>query len=111
MLNINKRLFVLFALLAVSACSSDKPKIIQASGSMPDIRVTVGMATQVEMPNAGRVQSVAVGDPSLVSAERDADVVSLVAKGGVGETNLIIRSREEDGDIKIYQYRIIVQGR
>ena len=108
---IKKMSLVLLSVLALSACSSSQPKIIQATTGMPDIRVTVGMATQVEMPDRGRVQSVAVGDPSLVSAEQATDVVSIVAKGGSGETNLIIRSRDEDGDLKVYQYRVIVQGR
>lgn len=97
--------------LALSACASSQPKIIQATTGMPDIRITVGMATQIEMPDQGRVQSVAVGDPALLSAEQATDVVSLVAKGSAGETNLIIRSRNEDGDLKVYQYRVIIQGR
>lgn len=105
-----KYAFILLSFLAISACASQQPKIIQATSGMPDIRVTVGMATQIEMPDSGRVVSVAVGNPSLVSAEQSTDVVSLVPKGGEGETNLIIRSRADDGEIKIYQYRVIVQG-
>jgi uracil phosphoribosyltransferase len=69
------------------------------------------MATQVEMPEDNKVQSVVVGDPELLTATQSGDVVSLVAKGGAGETNLIIRARESDGDIKVYQYRITVQVR
>lgn len=106
-----KSILTFVSLVALAACSSSQPKIIQATTGMPDIRVTVGMATQIEMPDQGRVQSVAVGDPSLVSAEQATDVVSIVAKGGAGETNLIIRSRDEDGKIKVYQYRVIVTGR
>jgi|GEM_PF-901553 len=102
---------LLLVLLAACACASSSPKIIQASTNMPDIRITVGMATQVEMPDQGRVQSVAVGDPSIVKAEQATDVVSLIATGGIGETNLIIRSRDDDNELHVYQYRIIVQGR
>jgi len=108
---IKKSFLALVAMLALTACASSQPKIIQATTGMPDIRVTVGMATQIEMPDAGRVQSVAVGDPSIVTAERDSDVVSLIAKNGAGETNLIIRSRDDDGKIKLYQYRVIVMAR
>ena len=106
-----KTILVLASVFALSACAASQPKIIQATTGMPDIRVTVGMATQIEMPDSGRVQSVAVGDPSIVTAERDSDVVSLIAKGGAGETNLIIRSRGDDGKINLYQYRVIVTGR
>lgn len=99
----------LIAFLALTACAPDQPRVIQASGNSPDISVTVGMATQVEMPDRGRVQTIVVGNPSLVTAEKDGDVVNLMAKGGAGETNLIIRSRDDDGDIKLYQYHITVQ--
>ncbi|MDD3181847.1 MAG: pilus assembly protein N-terminal domain-containing protein [Alphaproteobacteria bacterium] len=106
-----KSVLILSSVLALAACSSAQPRIIQATAGMPDIRVTVGMATQIEMPDSGRVQSIAIGDPSLVSAEQATDVVSIIAKGSSGETNLIIRSRDEDGDINVYQYRVIVQAR
>lgn len=102
---------VLVAFFALAACAANQPRIIQSSSGSPEITLTTGMATQIEMPDQGRVQTVAVGDPSLVTAEKDADVVSLVAKGGAGETNLIVRARAEDGEIKLYQYRIIVQAR
>lgn len=106
----SRRLFLAsLALLGLAACSSSAPRVIQASSSAPDMRITVGMATQVEMPNDGHVQSVTVGDPTLLSAEQAGDVVNLVAKAK-GETNMIIRSRE-DGDTKVYQYRITIQGR
>jgi len=100
-----------FSLTTLVACASSQPKIIQATTGMPDIHVTVGMATQIEMPDEGRVQSIAVGNPAILAAEQATDVVSLVAKGGEGETNLIIRSRGDDGKIKIYQYRVIIQAR
>jgi Flp pilus assembly secretin CpaC len=102
---------ILIASLALAACASNTPRIIQASSGAPDIHMTVGMATQVEMPDSGRVQSVTVGDPSLVTAEQAGDVVNLVAKTGAGQTNMIIRSRDEDGNVKVYQYHIDVQGR
>ena len=85
--------------------------IEQASDDMPEVRLTEGMATQIELPSSGRVQSVATGNPALVSADRTDNVVNLVPKEGSGETNLIIRSMDEDGHVKIYQYRLIVQAR
>lgn len=100
---------VLVVSLAVTACASSAPRVIQASGNAPDLVLTKGMATQIEMPDAGRVQSVVVGDPSLVTADQSADVVNLVAKGASGETNLIIRARDSDNQIKVYQYHITVQ--
>jgi Flp pilus assembly secretin CpaC len=100
---------VLMVSLALAACASHSPRVIQASSDASDIRLSKGLATQVEMRDEERVQSVAVGDPSLVSAEQSSDVVTLVAKGNAGETNLIIRARDEDHRIKVYQYHIIVQ--
>jgi formamidopyrimidine-DNA glycosylase len=106
-----KSAIIMLACLGLAACASSSPRVIQATSGMPDIHLTVGMATQIEMPEEGRVQSITVGDPSLVSAEQNADVVNLVAKGGAGETNLIIRSRDSDDRIKVYQYHIYVQMR
>ena len=103
----SKALF--FVSLALVACAPNQPQVIQSTGSTPEVRLTVGMATQIEMPDQGRVQSILVGNPALVSAEEGADIVNLSAKGGAGETNLIIRSRDESGSIKVYQYHIIVQ--
>jgi hypothetical protein len=104
-----KHTAILFVTLALAACASSSPRIIQATPGMPDIHLTVGMATQLEMPDSGRVQSVTVGNPSLVTADQAGDVVNLVAKGTMGETNLIIRSRDDDGKIKVYQYHVYVQ--
>ena len=106
-----KKMAAVTMLALLAACSSASPRIIQATSGMPDIHLTVGMATQIEMPDSGRVQSITVGNPTLVSADQASDVVNLVAKGGSGETNLIIRSREDTGSIKVYQYRVIVQER
>jgi len=108
---LKKSATALIALFLLAACSSSSPRIIQATSGMPDIHLTVGMATQIEMPDSGRVQFVAVGNPALVTVEQNADVVSLMGKGGSGETNLIIRSRDDDGHIKVYQYRVIMQER
>ena len=94
--------------LALAACSSVQPKVIQASSGSPNISMTVGLATQIEMPDEGRVQSIIVGNPALVTAEQAGDVVNLVGKGD-GETNLIIRSRDEDNKVKVYQYHITIQ--
>ena len=104
-----KKSAALIAFLALAACASSQPRVIQATSASPEITLKIGMATQIEMPDAGRVQSITVGNPTLVSAEQNADVVNLLAKGGTGETNLIIRSRDEDGKTKVYQYHITVQ--
>jgi hypothetical protein len=108
-----KSAVLLAASLALAACSStpDQPHIIQASPNSPQIYLTPGMATQIEMPDAARVQSLTVGNPSLVTAEQNADVVSLSAKeGAAGETNLIIRARNDAGEVRLYQYHITIQG-
>ncbi len=88
-----KKLLALSACVALLACASpDKPHVIQVSGDMPEIRLTSGMATQIELPEEGHVQSVVTGNPALVTAERSYNVVNLIPKAGSGETlNLIIR--------------------
>lgn len=108
---LKKTTAIMITFLAVTACSSSSPRIIQSTSDMPEIRLIVGKATQIEMPDSGRVQSVTVGNPALVTAEQSSDVVNLIAKGGAGETNLIIRSREDDSHVKVYQYNITVQER
>lgn len=99
---------ILFTCLSLAACAANKPNIIQASAGSPDIAMTVGMATQIEMPDQGRVSSITVGNPTMVTAEQASEVVNLIAKEP-GETNLIIRSHDEDGKVKVYQYHITVQ--
>lgn len=98
--------------VALSACSSstDMPHVVQATVGMPEVRLTQGMATQIEMPAKARVQSLTVGNPSLLTAERADDIVNLMPKDGSGETNLIVRAVDEEGHSKVYQYRIIVQA-
>ncbi|MDP9128001.1 MAG: hypothetical protein M3N08_07075 [Pseudomonadota bacterium] len=97
--------------LALSACASEAPRVVQASSSSPEIRLKSGLAAQVEMPHGMHVQSVVVGNPSLLSAERADTVVNLIPKEGSGETNLIARAVDEDGEAKVYQYRLFVQDR
>lgn len=99
---------VLLTALALAGCASSAPRVIQAKTGSEEINLKVGMAAQVEMPSEGRVQAVVVGDPSIVSAEQAGEAVNLIAKGGPGETNLIIRSKE-DGATKVYQYKVIVE--
>ncbi len=106
-----KAVLALFLCLALDACASDKPRVIQASNDMTAIHLTSGMATQVEIPNGRHVRSVVVGNPSLVTADHDSDVVSLVPKEGTGETNLIVRAADDSGEVQVYQYKVIVQGR
>ena len=105
-----KPVVALIAFLALAACASSQPRVIQTSAASPEVVLTVGMATQVEMPDARRVQSITVGNPNLVTAEQSGDVVNLLAKGESGQTNLIIRARDEDGHVKVYQYHVVVQG-
>jgi type IV secretory pathway VirB9-like protein len=105
-----KHILTAALLLALSACASSQPRVIQASSGSSEIRLTTGMVTQIEMPDSGRVQSVTVGNTSLVSAEQSGDVVNLSPKAGAGETNLIIRSRDDDGRTQVYQYHITVQA-
>lgn len=100
-----------FFFLSLAACSTAQPRVIQASSGSPNVTLTVGMATQIEMPEDARVTSVVVGNSSLVTAEEAGDVVNLSANSGEGETNLIIRARDGGGKTRIYQYRVTVQGR
>ncbi len=99
-------------LLAVScmlaACATSQPRIVQATKDMPEVDLTPGMATQIELPDATHVKSVVTGNPALVTAERTDNLVNLVPKAGAGTTNLIVRSVDDDGDTKLYQYRIVV---
>ena len=105
-----KSAVALAAILALAACSSDQPRVIQVTADSPQITLKTGMATQIEMPDAGHVQSVTVGNPELVSADQKDDVVNLLAKAGSGETNLIVRSRDDAGHTNVYQYHLTVQG-
>ncbi len=104
-----KSAIVVAASLMLAACASGQPRIVQATADMQEIRLTPGMATQVELPDSMHVKSVVTGNPALVTAERADNIVSLVPKAGAGETNLIVRSVDDDGDAKVYQYRLIVQ--
>ncbi|MGE3623914.1 MAG: pilus assembly protein N-terminal domain-containing protein [Bdellovibrionales bacterium] len=107
---LKKRHLVLFLTLGLSACASGEPRIIQPDANSPEIRLRVGVATQIELPESMHAQSVVTGNPSLVAAERTANVVNLIP-AAAGETNLIVRGREDDGDVKVYQYRLLVQER
>ena len=104
-----KSALLLGACVALAACAENQPRIIQASANSPQINVTVGLATQIEMPNESRVTTITVGNPSLVTAEQAGDVVSLTAKGDAGTTNLIVRAHDDSGNTKVYQYYITVQ--
>jgi Flp pilus assembly secretin CpaC len=96
-------------IIGFTACSSSEPKVIQATSDSPLIRLAVGMATEIEVPADSRVRSVAVGNPSMVTATNSSDVVNLISTGKIGETNLIIRCADSDGQIKVYQYRIVIE--
>jgi type IV secretory pathway VirB9-like protein len=106
-----KPALILLCCIALSACASDEPRVIQPSTDMKDIHLTGGMATQIEMPAGERVQSVVTGNPSLVIADKADNIVNLVPTEKSGETNLIVRTvNRNGGDSKVYQYRVIVQG-
>jgi len=108
---IKKFLAALCAVLVLDACASSAPRVVQATRDLEEIRLVPGMATQIEMPANERVHSVTVGNPALVTAERTADVVSLMANGAPGETNLIIRGSDSEGRTRVHQYRITVEAR
>ena len=112
MLDVLKKTFIaMLCGVALAACSSapEMPRVVQASPNMPEVRLISGMATQIEMPASGRVTSVTTGNPALVTAERGDGIVNLLPKEGSGETNLIIRSINEEGQTSVYQYRLIVE--
>ena len=96
-------------MLAACASSNDVPRVVQAKPGMEEIRLVSGMATQIEIPNNARVQSITVGNPELVSTERGDGIVNLMPKNGTGETNIIVRSVDDEGRSKVYQYRLIIQ--
>ncbi len=103
---------LLVSCLALAACASEKPHVVQAQADLPEVRLIGGMATQIEMPDSERVQSLVTGNPGLVTAERTEGVVNLIPKEGAsGETNLIVRAVDEDGHPEVYQYRLIVEQR
>ncbi len=105
----NRSAFILLPLFILVSCASETPHVVQVSADAPDISLTKGMATQVEMPEGERVQSVVTGNPSIVTAEKADNVVNLVPGSNSGETNLIVRALDRDNHSKVYQYRIIVQ--
>ena len=53
-----KTAILIFSCLTLAACASDEPRIVQASADAKELRLTGGMATQIEMPSGQRVQSV-----------------------------------------------------
>jgi hypothetical protein len=104
-------LATLVAVLALAGCSSSSPKVIQATADLEEVRLIQGMATQIEMPAGERVQTVTIGNPRMVAAERSGDVVSLLGGEGTGETNAIIRTVDAGGRSRVYQYRVVVMAR
>ncbi len=109
---LKKTIAISVALMALSACASNNtPRIIQTMPGAQEVHLTSGIATQVEMPDNSRVQSVVIGNPSLATAEQSGNLVNLLAKSGSGETNMIIRSIDEDGRSHVDQYRVTVSDR
>lgn len=100
------------ALALLAACGgAPKPRVIQSTSATEVIRLVPGMATQIELPAGERPVSTRVGDAELVEAVRDGDVVTLTAKGGEGETNVLVRTSGADGKPGTYQYRLSVSPR
>jgi hypothetical protein len=106
-----KTIILAAGLLALASCASSQPRIIQSSGNNQDVHIAQGMATQIEMPDNGRVQTMTVGNPGLVDASQSGDVVTLLGKDKAGETNLIIRARDDSGDMHVYQYHVTVDSK
>jgi type IV secretory pathway VirB9-like protein len=106
-----KSAIILLSCFILTACAEDKPHVVQTSADTPAVHLTEGIATQIEMPEGERVQSVVTGNPSLVVAEREDNVVNLIPGKGAGETNLIVRATDEGRRSKVYQYRLIVESR
>jgi type IV secretory pathway VirB9-like protein len=104
-----KKPAALFFCFALAACASPEPKVVQIAPDAQVVNLTPGTATQIEMPDGERVQSVVTGKPSLVIADKADNVVNLVPGDGTGETNLIVRVKDSDNRSKVSQYRIIVQ--
>jgi hypothetical protein len=48
-----------------------------------------------------------VGNPDLVIANSSGDVVGLSARGE-GETNILVRVMDRDGEPRVHKYRLIV---
>jgi type IV secretory pathway VirB9-like protein len=61
------RAAVLAALIAaapLAACAGDpQPKIVQSTTADQEIRMSAGLATQIELPKGERVVNVTVGNP------------------------------------------------
>ena len=93
--------------LAAAACASDKPHVVELTRDTEEIRLTSGMATQIEMPDGEHVKSVVTGNPALVVAEAADDVVNLIPEKP-GETNLIVRVTDSGREAKVYQYRVYI---
>ncbi|HUY68710.1 MAG TPA: pilus assembly protein N-terminal domain-containing protein [Alphaproteobacteria bacterium] len=98
---------ILLPCLLLCACA-DSPKVVQTSSDASKIHMIVGQAAQVAMPYGERVQSAIAGDPSVVTVVPIGDVVNLVPGKEAGETNLIVRTMDEDNRPDTYQYRIYV---
>jgi len=109
---LNKAAVAFLSCLVVAACASEEPRIIQASPNAKEIHLAGGLATQIELPAGERVQSAVTGNPDLVTVGRSDNIVNIVPSEKVsGDTNLIVRSVDEEGQPKVYQYRLSVQAR
>jgi len=104
-----KKIFILcVAGLLLSACGSDEPGITNASSDLPQIRLMSGMATQIDAPDGRTIDSAVIGDPSLADLDVVSNVLNIFPKDHEGETNLIMRASDEDGNVKVYQYLLVV---
>lgn len=105
---LKKSILILLASGALAACASSQPRVVQPTSNMSEVSLTTGLATQIELPDNGHVRSVVVGNPSLLTVEKADNVVNLIPKESEGQTNLIIRATDNDGDAHVYQYRVTV---
>jgi hypothetical protein len=108
---LKKTIILCMAALLMTACSSDQPRITNASSDLHEIRAMSGMATQIDAPAGRKIESAVIGDPSLADLDVVDNVLNIFPKDHAGDTNLIIRAADEDGEVKIYQYLLVVYKR
>jgi hypothetical protein len=103
-----KKTFILcVAGILLAACGSSEPHITNASVNLPEIRLMPGMATQIDAPDQRTIDSALIGDPDLADLDVVNNVLNIFPRHE-GETNLIMRASDEDGNVKVYQYLLVV---
>jgi hypothetical protein len=93
---------------ALAACSSGEPRVTKASPDLQQIDLMAGLATQIDAPKGRRIQSAVIGNPALADVDVVDNVINIFPANRAGETNLIVRAADEDGEVKVYQYLLDV---